>query len=440
MYKDRVRKWQIYKKIKGHEMKAIIRKQAQRLRAGKKSLFYLRNAQVPDHKVTRYRKAMTLLPEEQALMHRAETPPGLICYTPPAFPLTTPLVLEIPERIAREVQDYVDGSFDSRTWIVSEPGDLVSSKGSNYFIYELKNQVYYVMEHFQKGESGYACRILKMAMASIQHIVSAEHPGTLDVLAFVLLVTMHFLDAPGIAFILLKQFSAMSAIILPKQHPFNRIFARLIQLDMSHLKYTLVVAKESQSDGFARRSGRFNWNTLETQLSLLGLKSMAGAVHTTEGYLTLLEAMELALDTSDPRILHTRCELACQYFLKGNFVEAAETAQSIIDLATQTGNFHPPAHARALYILSCAQSRLSMTTLAEQNLRQAIQTRAQHYGWEDGKVLDYMSDLEDWLEEWERPDDAAEVRRQRYGIINSLEERITREEEERCQRLGITEA
>ena len=440
MYKDRIRKWQIDKKIKGHEMKAIIRKQAQRSGAGKKSLFHLRNSQVPEHKINRYRKAMKLLSKEQAIMLRAETPPGLVCQTPPASPLTTPLVLEIPERIVRLIQDYIDGSFDSGAWMVTESGDHVMWKGSHNLVHKLVDQFCNVVTYFQRGQTSYAWRILRAAMMSIEHIVSAEQPLTLDILAFILLDTMHSLDTSEIAFILLKQFSAMSAHILPKQHPFNQIFARLIRLDMSHLKYTLIMAKESQSDSFSRRSGRFNWVTLDTQVSLLGLKSMTGAAHTTEGYLTLLEAMELALDTSDPRILHTRCELGNHYFLEGKFLEAAASAQSIIDLATQNGNAHPMAHARALHTLSCAQYKLSMTTLAEQSLRQAIHTRAKYYGWEEGYVLGYMSDLEGWLEKWGRPDEAAEVRRQRYEIIDSMEERVAREEEERCQRLGITEA
>ena len=438
MYKDRISKWKIDKKIKGDEMKAIIRKQAQRSRAGKKSLFFLRNSQVPEHKVNRYRKAMKLLSEEQALMLRAETPPGLVCHTPPASPLTTPPVLEIPERIAKLIQDYIDGSFDSGTWI-SRSEDAVSTKGLGDFIYTFNDQVTMAANHFQRRETRYAWRILKIAMASIEHIVSEEHPATLDILAFLLLETMHALNASGVASFLLKQCSAMSAVILPKQHPFNQVFARLLRLDMSQLKYTLMMAQESQLAGFARRLGRFNWNTLEIQLSLLDLKSIEGDAHVTESYLTLLRAMELALDRSDPRLLSVRKYLANHHFNKGEFTEAAEIAQSITDLAAQTGNVLPVMHANAMYALSLAQYGLSKTTLAEQNLRQAIHIRATYHGWEDGHVLDHMLALEDWLEEWERPDEAAEVRRQRDEIVDSMEERITREEEERWQRLGITE-
>ena len=439
MYKDRIRKWQIDKKIKGHEMKAIIRKQAQRSRVAKKSLFYLRNSQVPEHKVNRYRKAMKLTSEE-ALMLRAETPPGLICHTPPASPLATPEVLEIPERIAKLVQDYIEGSFDSGTWSSSEHARAVSTRGSRNLIYTFDDQVQNAMNHFRRGETSYAWRMLKMAMASIEHIVSAEHPGTLDTLAFSLYNIMHYLNSSEVALIFLKQFSAMSAVILPKQHPFNQVFARLVRLDMSHLKHTLIIAKESLSDGFDRRLERFNGNSLKVQLSLQCVKSMEGAAHITEGYLTLLQAMELVLDPSDPRILVVRNALAQYYRDQGQFAEAAEIAESITDLAAQTGNVHPSTHAIAMYLLSYAQYKFSKTILAEQNLRRAIQTHAKYQGWEVGYVLDWMSLLAIWLKEWGRPDEAAEVQRQREQIFDSMEGRITREEEERCQRLGITEA
>lgn len=421
-------------------MKAIIRKQAQRSRAGKKSLFFLRNSKVLEHKVNRYRKAMKLLSEEQAMMLRAETPPGLVCYTPPASPLTTPPALEIPERIAKLAQDFIDGSFDSGSWIFSESGGAVSTKGSQNFIYAFNDQVHIVVNHSQSGETSYAYRNLKIAMARIEHIVSEEHPATLDILAFILLETMYFQNTSAVAFSLLRQFSAMSAVILPKRHPFNQVFARLVRLDMSHLKYTLIMARESQSDGFARRLGRFNWSTLQILVSSLELKSIEGATHTTEGYLTLLQAVELVLDTFDPRLIFVRNHLAQHYFREGEFTKAAETAQNIIDLAAQTGNVQPHTHARALYMLSLAHHTLSKTISAEQNLRQAIHIQGTSYGWEDGCVLGYMSVLEYWLEGWERPDEAAEVRRQREEILDSMEEKIDREEEERCQRLGITEA
>ena len=439
MYKDRIRKWQIAKKIKGHEMKAIIRKQAQRSQAGKKSLFRLRNSQVPEHKVIRYRKAMKLLSEEQALMLRAETPPGLVCHTPPASPLTMPPVLEIPERIARLIQDYIDGSFDSGTWFISVSEDVVSTKGSRRFLNAFNEQVCNAATHFRRGETSYGLRFLRMAMANIEHIVLAEHPFTLDMVAFILINTRVY-SISGISSILLKHFSAMSAAILPKQHPFNQIFARLVRLDMCHLQYTLFIAMESQLGGFDRRLGRFN-SELQIQISLLDLKSREGALHTTEAYLTLLQAMENALDTSDSRVLGVCEHLALHYYdYEGEFVKSAEIAQTIIDRITRTKDIYPSGLSRALYLLSLAQYDLSNTTLAEQNLRQAIQIRADYLGWEDGILLCYMSDLESWLKKWERPDEAAEVRRHREEILDSMEGRIAREEEERWQRLGITEA
>ena len=42
---------------------------------------------------------------------------------------------------------------------------------------------------------------------------------------------------------------------------------------------------------------------------------------------------------------------------KGEFLEGAEIAQSIIDLAAQTRKVNPTTHARAMYMLAYAQLR-----------------------------------------------------------------------------------
>ncbi|KAI4247328.1 MAG: hypothetical protein L6R42_009673, partial [Xanthoria sp. 1 TBL-2021] len=77
MYKTRIRNWKIGKNIKAEEMRAIIRKQAQRAITGKPSAFRLRDVEVPEHKIDRFRKTARLLSLEQAIRVGAATPPGL---------------------------------------------------------------------------------------------------------------------------------------------------------------------------------------------------------------------------------------------------------------------------------------------------------------------------------------------------------------------------
>ena len=434
MYKDRIHKWKIDKKVKGEEMKAIIRKQTQRSQAGKKSAFRIRNSQVSELKIVRYRKAIRLSSEEQALRLRAPTPPELICYTPLASPLTTPRVLETPERIVRLIQEYIDGSLDSKTWLVTENQMCVSSKNIISPVLAFEEKCIHARRMFRLGETKNVWQVLNMAMAHIEQIVSAETPNTLDVLAKIVSAWCSLSKVPGIAFTFLKQFSAVSAAILSKGHPFNQIFALLIGLDTSHLEHTLGIAQQTQADCFARRSGRFGWDALQLQLSILSLEP---AVQTTEAYLSLLRECESALGTSDIRSQGVRLRLAWNYINQGEFKEAAKVAQNTITLAAQSQ--YGVECYDSLYALSTAQFKLSETDLAEQNIRQAIHFRVVDFGWEDDYVLSLISELERWLKQWNRPDEAAEVRRQIDGILAWKREILDREEEKRYRRCRDSE-
>ena len=438
MYKDRINKWKIDKKIKGEEMKAIIRKQTQRSRAGKKSAFRIRNSQVSELKIVRYRKAMKLSSEEQALRLRAPTPPGLICYTPLASPLTTPRVLETPERIVRLIWEYIDGCFDSKIWRITEDHSRVICKNSDEPAVTFTDMCFNVLILLLGGETENALRVLNMAMALIEQIVSAECPSSFEAVADMVLVFGIFYESSGIAFALLKQFSAMSAAIVPQRHPFNQIFALLVELDTSHLKHSLSIAQQSQANFFARRSGRFNWITLDLQLSRLSLESKVKAAQSIEGYSTLLRECEHALGSSDPRSLRVRLDLAVHYVNQGEYEEAAKIAQTTIALTRQSQDLVSVSIGSALYILSVAQFSLSETDLAEQNICQAIKVRAVECGWDEDRVLHLILVLESWLKNWNRPDEAAEVRRKLNAILDLKVERLNREEEERYRRCQVS--
>ena len=439
MYKDRISKWKIDKKIKGEEMKAIIRKQTQRSRAGKKSVFRIRNSHVSELKIVRYRKATKLSSEEQALRLRAPTPPELICYTPLASPLTTPRVLETPERIVKLIQEFSDGSFDSKAWLITEDHSRIISKNSSEPIYIFRSMCSNVRTFFLKGETKNALRVLNMAMALIEQMVSAECPNSLGTVAAVVLDFRILHESPGIAFALLKQFSAMSAAILPQRHPFNQIFALLVELNTSHLEHTLSISQQSQADFFTRRSGRFNWITLDLQLLKLSSESNVKAAQTTERYSTLLRECEHALGSSDPRSLKMRIDLGWHYMIQGEYKEAAKIARTTIALAAQSQDTVLGLISDAFYVLSVAQSKLSETDLAEQNIRKAINVRAVEYGWENERVLYLISALESRLKEWNRPGEAAEVRRTRNAILESKIERLNRAEEERFRRCQMSQ-
>ena len=435
MYKDRIRKWKIDKKVKSDEMQAIIRKQTQRARVGKKSEFSIRNSRVPVYKIDRYRKAKNLSIAEEVLKIRAPTPPGLICYTPLASPLNTPRELETPELIAKLIQDYISGSFDSKTWIVIEARDCRSTKASNNLVHEFEAIYDYAMRGVVRGRDWIAWRSLDMAMSLTERVLSAENPYLLDRLAIMIIRTVYYYRLPETSVMLLKQVSAMSAKLFTSGHPFNQIFPRMLQLGSLLLRDTWSVARQRLIDCFVRRVGKSSRTYLYLQTSGLYMHEYLDGAETLETFLTLLHGSEGVLGAMDPFSLYARIVIARHYNSKEHWKEAIEVAEALINLVQpkqSKGVTHVLAEASC--IMSWAQFNLSELGRAEKNARRAISLAVSQFGWDVETVLLYMMIYEEILEAWKRPDDAAAVRRSREEIVESKVRRLRSEENERYER------
>jgi hypothetical protein len=101
MYKDRIKKWNLDKKIKEEEAWAMLRKQMQREAAGKESAFRVRGKAVMINDVLRYFKRKGILnPEARPqLPGPSTTPLAIECWTPVPSPNSeSAFILDIGER------------------------------------------------------------------------------------------------------------------------------------------------------------------------------------------------------------------------------------------------------------------------------------------------------------------------------------------------------
>ena len=437
MYKKRISDWKIEKNVKDHEMEVILRKKIQRAHLGKESMFLLRDLQVPEHKIGRFRKIRKGLSDEQILRLGARTPAELVCYTPLASPLTTPGELETPERIAKLVQTHAHGSFDSGVWAITENGLCISTLDPKIIAtsVEFGQLCYYGIDLLKRGATKGTWRAaLDMAMARIKPMIVADALDSFRSLAVVIISHLHEHKLWDIASLLLKQFLAMSAIFKPLGHPFREVFTRLLSMDSSQLKHVLGIALLSQRDCFAQRCGRFGWITIRFERARLELE--VNSSKKTESYLRLLRECERDLGTSDLRCLTVRSDLAREYCNQSDYQKVVEFAQSVIDLAPQLGlvtgvkKLASTVVGDAFESLSKAQHHQLEEHSAENTIYWAISTRARTFGWQNPVVLRRMGLLEDWLEEWNRPTEAAELRMRRERILHSNCEMLQREEDE----------
>ena len=431
MYKNRLKKWGIGKNVKSKEMAAIVRMEAQCGQEGQRPTFELRDCRVPAHKMARYRKKMRISSTEEALGLEAHMPEGLICYTPLASPLPMTRTLEIAERIARLSQDYINGSLESKSWVVTKNQECIGTIDSTDLVAKFFDGCLHAGSCWRRGEIQKARKALTAAMALLEQIVSATAPQVLRVLDHVIFNMIFLNNASGLASMLLRQFCKMSAIVLKTGHAFAQILVHLVGLKTSELIHSLGVVRQSQIDYFTSRFGRFSCRALELQRSNLKWISPHEPARAAQGYLSLLNDCEGQFGILDGRSLSMRYEVADNYLHIQQFDKTAAIVSPILVRMDRTK--FPRLYGNALWMLSLAQFHLADCASAERNARGAIQAQVDTRGREDDRVLYQLTEFECWLRHYDRQNEAADLRRQYDVIVDSRDARLAREEEERYQ-------
>ncbi|KAL8911715.1 MAG: hypothetical protein Q9171_003168 [Xanthocarpia ochracea] len=431
MYKTRIHKWKIDKNVKAKEMKAIVRKQAQRSFAGKTSAFRLRDVVVPEHKIVRFRKTARLLSEEQALKLRATTPPGLVCFTPLCSPLSTPAVLVISEKAAKLMQEYFLGSFESKFW--NRTHSQILTDAINLFQRTLALAFDLGSEHQDK----HAWQLLEVATACMEPLLKADDPFTLKVIISGLLHCCIRHGRHSFLPPVLKHLSEISTTVKTENHPASRIFRSLLDLDSPQLKHVFGVIQQAQSDTFAQHLGPLHWSTLHSRLWDLWCmdKEVSDPIRASWN---LLQEIEHTLGQVNEQCLELRRGLAWEYYQQSEYHSAAQTAQSLLDLLMQSPEVHQYLQSRVLNILAWAQFKLSEPHLAVQNLRRSTDLWPIEFGYES--TVASLNDLDHMLSQLGRTYEAAEVRRQINEIIESRYRRHKMEEEERWAKYQADQA
>ena len=392
------------KKTKGKEMEVIIRKQAERSRVGKKSAFRVRNRVIPPDKIERYRKEKKIGSDAEALRLRSKTPPSLACWTPPASPLTTPPELAVPERLAKLTQDWIDGSFDLSQWsnFKNDPsagGPL--GKRLDAFVFACKD----VSALLIKGNIDGGLQLLDCALSDTVQLVLDNDPRLLVVMFRVL--DWFSGKASGVIDIILRRFSVSSFVTLGQGHPLTNIYTQSLGLRGEDLWYNLEIMLDVQKDSFFSRLGHFHDITLHTTLTRLKLKGKRANYTIAHEYWQLLQTCDGVLDVNSWGSQAVRIDFSSYLLRRGENTDAAEMLQDYITMAHK---HNIEVSSFTWYVAAVAQKRLSRLDLAEQYMRRAISVRGRGFGWQNPSVIFWLSTLEEWLIEWNRPEEAADLR------------------------------
>lgn len=282
MYKSRIKQWSLDKKNKEHEMRAIVRRNFNRVAKGKSLAFHIRGKVVDFGEVVRYWERKRVSIDEVIAQRAISRSPGIECVTPIPLSLRIPEALAVTGHVLLAIRDYHQGCLESETW--------KGNNGIGYcqvldrecnrlsFILSFVNQAQLGCELFARNLFIEGRQALDTAFAEMGKIIEAQHPATFtETLKPV--ITIRQQGRHEIGLMILRQFSAMAALLLGQHHPIYSICRWLAILGRTHQTcYEDIVCRCFQAvcDCFDRFIGPLqNLNTLNRTN---GIQDMIGAV------------------------------------------------------------------------------------------------------------------------------------------------------------------
>ena len=424
MYKTHIKQWGLDKKNKDFEMRAVVRKNKQRADQGKGSIIRIRGQLRDFAEVVRYWNRRGISIDDIIARRTASpTPEAVECFTPVPSPILTPEVLAIPERMFRCIRDYFEGSFESGTWVITEPlFHCVTTKdkeNTDECLAGLVLQCELACLLFSRSMFQEAGQNLIAATAKIKQILSAELPRSLiELFRLINYVRRHKRDE--MALIILRQFSALGKVVLGSEHPLSRICEWLDSTSPSGFDDTVVRCMESIVDQFERFVGSMHTSTLSARLIYFWVASPEGnaGIQMRQKF---LDECEKTLRPHDPRILLVRGHMAENYFDEGYIVEARTLSQENIACSQHVQRTNERFHHENnnLYRVALCQYALGEVDLGIATLHKVIDLTLSRFGSQDWMLRRFLLPLEDLYLEQGRWSVAAQVRDWREKILES---------------------
>ena len=424
MYKTQITRWGLDKKNKEPEMRAIVRKRKQRADQGKGSIIRVRG-QIRDFtEVVRYwDKKGVCVDDLIARQAASPTPEAVEIFTPLASPILTPEVLATPERIFRCMRDYFNGSFESGTWVKTEPHcqcySLKDEDGATrVFLEELHLQCFSACSLFDRNLFHEAGQTMIAATAKFQKILLAEHPNSLAHL-FRTIALVRNRGKEEMALIILRQFSALGKVLLGSEHPLGRICEWTNSVHTSSFDDLIVRCMEVMADQFEGFVGPLHPSTLVTRLKLIGTAQKGGP--RIQMMQNLLDECEKTLQPYDGRVLWLHACLAVEYFNESYYFEAWTLSQRN---TAYSQNVHSLQHLyeEDLYMVAKCQYALGEVDSGIANLHQVIDIRTSRCGMQDYRTKTWLIELEDWYLGQNHWSSAAQVRDWRQKLLEPIDE------------------
>ena len=420
MYKTHIAKWGLDKKNKEPEMRAIVRKNKQRAEQGKRSNFRVRKRDLDFAEVVRYwkRKGVTV-DEVLARSITSPTPETVECFTVVSSPITPPDDLATPEYILRIIHGYITASFESGTWVKTDPRTICYSikdrKDANQVI-RFSNMCYLARELSSTQNFEEAEKTLSAASAISRKMLLAEQPQTIEII-LEYVDEMRFYRDREMTLRILGHLSATSKELLGESHPLSLFTAWLAVVPWSQVKAIVSRCFDVMIDNFESLIGPMHQSTLFCRLTSHGTDINLALQR------RLLNKCESALGSYDTRTLIVRMELMIRTWSEGDTAEAKRMGKDLLAFIQSNEAIRDSIWYRMNCYECIAKCHHSLGELdqAIPNLQAAIDLRMAHYDSQSGMAGVWLLTLEQWYIEQGNLDAAIVARDQRNSILELTE-------------------
>ena len=427
MYKTHIQQWGLDKKIKHVEMRAVVRKSKQREDQGKSSIIHVRGQSRGLEEFIRYCDRKRVSIDDIIARHTSSpTPDTVELFTPIPSRIPTPQVLEVPERMFRCIRDYFSGSFESGTWVRTEPNvecySIKCGERAAVRADEFSFQCDAACRLFSRNLFEEGGQTLKAAFAKMEQILLADQPQTLSGLFLLLLYVRHD-ERDEIAFLILRHFSDLSKELLGREHPLTRIFGWYDFLYASDSHEILSRCMEGITDHFESFVGAVHTTTLETRTKSIVFAAREGEAR-IQGLQRLLCECEGTLQPYDNRVFVVRQILVIEYYKQSYYVKARTMSQETLANSQfiPVKNFRKNCETFSLHMIAMCQYALGEVDLGIANLNEAINSRISMWGPQDAQARYWLVDLEGRHLDQGHWDYVAQIRDWRMSTLPSIED------------------
>ncbi|CAJ2505159.1 Uu.00g125530.m01.CDS01 [Anthostomella pinea] len=417
MYKARFQQWGIEKKIKAEDAVEIFRQQTARAKAGKSSVAYVRGRRINPDRLQRYRYRAAAVVSEQILLVEREssesspeaqpvqTSSHIICRTPSPGPCDTPSIsprledppdLKVPQECMQILGNYIAGSFEAGVWQQTDPDKAEVNDAFTWAHFLATSQGLIAHNRTKEG-------FFLLGICFDQYKSHLQHPDSFFWLATykAVMLLAHRDRKLGETFI--NYASKLTSLMLPRDHPFNHVWSRIMITGLPGLQQHAAALFESYLDTWRHHITSINADEnsivqmafVFIQLHCSGMITHAFLRDIIEMMMGLLSGSPIA---SQYLLQEAKFRMACLFLEKRKLNKAETVIEEIVFwLDSQPYVEYIHLRVKCMWALFEIKDHKGMRVEALQIGYDLIKLCQETYGMVHLQTLDAMSAVEEFL-------------------------------------------